>query len=62
MLTGDNAATARAVAARLGLDDVRADVLPGEKRDVIRQLHAEGHIVAMNPMMWRMVPFGRSGA
>jgi len=47
MLTGDNAATARAVAARLGLDDVRADVLPGEKRDVIRQLHAEGHIVAM---------------
>ena len=47
MLTGDNATTARAVAAALGLDDVRADVLPGAKRDVIRQLQQEGRIVAM---------------
>ena len=47
MLTGDNATTARAVAATLGIDDVRADVLPAGKRDIIRQLQAEGRVVAM---------------
>ncbi len=47
MLTGDNETTARAVALALGLDDVRADVLPAGKRDVIRQLQAEGRVVAM---------------
>jgi Cu+-exporting ATPase len=47
MLTGDNAVTAAAVARRIGLDDVRADVKPAGKRDVIRQLQAEGQIVAM---------------
>ncbi len=47
MLTGDNEMTARAVASKLGLDDVRADVLPAGKRDVIRQLQSEGRVVAM---------------
>jgi P-type Cu+ transporter len=47
MLTGDNEVTARAVAARLGIDDVRADVLPADKREVIRQLQREGRVVAM---------------
>jgi Cu+-exporting ATPase len=47
MLTGDNVVTARAVAAALKLDDVRAEVLPEGKRDVIRQLQAEGRVVAM---------------
>jgi P-type Cu+ transporter len=47
MLTGDNEVTARAVAGQLGIDDVRADVLPADKREVIRRLQQEGHIVAM---------------
>jgi Cu+-exporting ATPase len=47
MLTGDNATTAQAVASRLGIDDVRADVLPHQKNDVIAALKAEGRFVAM---------------
>ncbi|MGZ5487963.1 MAG: heavy metal translocating P-type ATPase [Candidatus Aminicenantales bacterium] len=47
MLTGDNALTARALAAEAGIDEVRAEVLPGDKADVIRKLQAEGHRVAM---------------
>jgi Cu+-exporting ATPase len=47
MLTGDNERTARAVAARLGLDDVRAGVLPADKRHVVQQLQREGRVVAM---------------
>jgi Cu+-exporting ATPase len=47
MLTGDNRVTADAVAARLGIDDVRADVLPAEKRAVIQALQRDGRIVAM---------------
>jgi P-type Cu+ transporter len=47
MLTGDNQATAAAVARELGLDEVRAGVLPQEKRAVIRQLQRDGHVVAM---------------
>jgi Cu+-exporting ATPase len=47
MLTGDNRTTADAVARRLRLDDVRAEVLPAEKREVIRQLQRDGRVVAM---------------
>jgi P-type Cu+ transporter len=47
LLTGDNAQTARDVAARIGVDDVVAEVLPAEKADVVRRLQAEGRVVAM---------------
>jgi len=47
MLTGDNEVTAKAVAGRLGIDEVRADVLPTAKRDVIVQLQRNGRTVAM---------------
>jgi Cu+-exporting ATPase len=47
LLTGDHDATARAVAAQVGVDRVVAEVLPGEKADVVRRLQAEGHVVAM---------------
>jgi Cu+-exporting ATPase len=47
MLTGDNRVTAEAVAKQLGIDEVRADVLPAEKRAVVQELQREGRIVAM---------------
>ena len=47
MLTGDSRTTAEAVARQLHLDEVRAEVLPGEKAQVIRDLQATGRIVAM---------------
>ncbi|UGT59376.1 heavy metal translocating P-type ATPase [Nocardia asteroides] len=47
MLTGDNAAAARAVAAQLGIDEVIADVLPEEKADTVRELQRRGRAVAM---------------
>jgi len=47
MLTGDNARTARALAAEAGIEDVQADVLPGDKAEVVRRLQAEGRRVAM---------------
>ena len=47
LLTGDNEATARAVAAEVGIDDVIAEVMPADKADVIRRLQAEGRILAM---------------
>jgi Cu+-exporting ATPase len=47
MLTGDNAATAQVVGRSLGIDDIRADVLPEDKHRVIRALRAEGKIIAM---------------
>nr|WP_275106562.1 copper-translocating P-type ATPase [Nocardioides daphniae] len=46
MLTGDNAVTAGAVAARLGIDRVEAEVLPAHKADVVNRLRAEGRVVA----------------
>jgi len=47
MLTGDNSATAHAVAAELGIDEVRADLLPEDKVAAIEQLEKDGHRVAM---------------
>ena len=47
MATGDNERTARAVAARLGIDDIRADVLPADKAQLIQDLQASGAKVAM---------------
>jgi Cu+-exporting ATPase len=47
MLTGDNHTTAQAVAGELGIDEVRADVLPEQKAQVVDELQREGHMVAM---------------
>jgi P-type Cu+ transporter len=47
MLTGDNATTARAVARKLGIDEVEAEVLPQDKSKVVERLRREGRVVAM---------------
>jgi P-type Cu+ transporter len=47
MLTGDNRITAAAIAKRLGITEVEADVLPDKKADVVAKLKAQGRIVAM---------------
>jgi P-type Cu+ transporter len=47
MLTGDNWTTAKAVARRLGIDDVEAEVLPDQKSAVVQRYKADGRIVAM---------------
>lgn len=47
MLTGDNRTTAQAIAARLGISEVEAEVLPDEKAAVVARLRAEGRVVAM---------------
>jgi len=47
MLTGDDRTTAEAVARRLGIDEVVADVLPDQKAETIRRLEQEGRVVAM---------------
>ncbi len=47
MLTGDSQTTALAVASRLEIDQVEAEVLPDQKADVVRKLQEQGHIVAM---------------
>jgi len=47
MMTGDNAKTAEAVARQLGIDKVFADVLPDQKAEKVKELQAEGKVVAM---------------
>ncbi|WP_280468529.1 heavy metal translocating P-type ATPase [Nocardia cyriacigeorgica] len=47
MLTGDNAAAARAIGDQVGIDEVIAEVLPQDKVDTVRRLQAEGKVVAM---------------
>jgi P-type Cu+ transporter len=47
MMTGDNEATAQAIAREVGIDRVMAEVLPGDKADYVRQLQEEGYAVAM---------------
>ena len=47
MLTGDNEVTATAVARKLGIDEVKADVLPDQKSSVVHQLRSNGRVVAM---------------
>jgi P-type Cu+ transporter len=47
MLTGDNRTTAEAVAKRLGIDQIQAEVLPEQKVEVVKRLQAEGRMVAM---------------
>jgi Cu+-exporting ATPase len=47
MLTGDNRTTAEAVARQLSIDDVRADVLPADKRAVVQELQRNNQVVAM---------------
>jgi Cu+-exporting ATPase len=47
MATGDNAHTAKAVAGKLGIDEIRAEVLPEDKARIIRELQQQGRKVAM---------------
>src|SRR5690606_22816806 len=47
MLTGDAPAVARAVAAKVGIDDVRAGLLPEDKLTIVRELQGAGYTVAM---------------
>ncbi len=47
MVTGDNLVTAQAVARKLGIDEVRAGVLPEKKGEIVKELQAQGRLVAM---------------
>jgi Cu+-exporting ATPase len=47
MLTGDNRGSAEAVARELGIDEVHAELLPGDKATVVQRLREQGHVVAM---------------
>ncbi|HVE67489.1 MAG TPA: HAD-IC family P-type ATPase, partial [Solirubrobacteraceae bacterium] len=47
LLTGDNEATARAVAAEVGIEETIAEVLPADKANVVKRLQGEGRVVAM---------------
>ncbi|WP_137157486.1 heavy metal translocating P-type ATPase [Rhizobium sp. FKL33] len=46
MLTGDNSRTAKAIGAQLGMDDVRAELLPEDKQKIVGELRAKGMVVA----------------
>jgi P-type E1-E2 ATPase len=50
MMTGDNLATADAVAAQLGIDHVFAEVMPEDKAEKVKELQSQGKIVAMAAM------------
>ena len=47
MVTGDNGKTAEAVAGKLGIDRIEAEVLPQQKRDIVKRYREEGRVVAM---------------
>jgi len=47
MVTGDNSRTAKAVAERIGIDEVRAEILPQDKGEIVKNLQKKGLIVAM---------------
>jgi Cu+-exporting ATPase len=47
MVSGDNRATAQAIASKLGIDSVEAEVLPAQKAEIVQRLRSQGHIVAM---------------
>ena len=47
MLTGDNASTAYNIARQVGIERVEAEVLPGDKAEIVRGLQRDGHVVAM---------------
>lgn len=47
MVTGDNEITARAIAAQAGIDEIRAQVLPDDKAEVVKQLQQQGEVVGM---------------
>ena len=47
MLTGDNQATAQEIARSLGIEDFKAEVLPAQKAEIVKNLQSEGRIVAM---------------
>jgi P-type Cu+ transporter len=47
MLTGDNPRSAKAVADKVGIEQVEAQILPGQKAEAVRRLQAQGHLVAM---------------
>jgi P-type Cu+ transporter len=47
MATGDQSATAESVARRLGIDDVRPEVLPAQKSEIVKDLQSQGRVVAM---------------
>jgi Cu+-exporting ATPase len=47
MVTGDNRATAEAVAGKLGLDEIHAEVLPAAKMEIVKRFQAQGRVVAM---------------
>jgi Cu+-exporting ATPase len=47
VVSGDSATTAQAVAKKLSLDEVRAEVLPEQKREIVKDVQSRGHVVAM---------------